>query len=144
MIRLSKDEYFIEIVKTVSKRSTCIRRQVGCILVDKYSHIVSTGYNGVPIGAPHCLLTPCIGASSPSGTNLHQCKAIHAEQNAIIQCIRPYDVTMAICTTAPCVVCTRMLLNLPNCGEILYIDDYPHLDAAAEWLNANRIWRKFE
>lgn len=143
MNRLTRDQYFIDLVKVVAKRSTCIRRNVGCILVDQYAHIVATGYNGVPSGAPHCYLEPCKGAYSQSGTNLHNCKAIHAEQNAIIQCTRPNDVVQAICTTAPCIICTRMLLNLPNCNEILFLENYPHLDSKEEWLQAGRNWVQY-
>lgn len=144
MIRLSKDRYFVELAKVVAQRSTCLRRQVGCVLVDQHSHIIATGFNDVPAGAPHCYLTPCEGAYSKSGTDLHACNAIHAEQNALIQCTKPNSVVKAICTTAPCIVCTRMLLNLPRCVEILYLDEYPHEDSKARWLEAGRIWHKFD
>ena len=92
--RLDVDDYFLNIAKLVGKRSTCRRRQVGCVLVDSQNHIVSTGYNGVIKGATHCLDVPCQGAQAPSGTDLDECFAVHAEMNALLQ-LRSNDVLTA-------------------------------------------------
>ena len=62
----------------VSERGTCVRRKVGCILVNKKNHVLATGYNGNPSGFSHCLDNPCKGANSTSGKDLDKCEAIHA------------------------------------------------------------------
>lgn len=82
------DEYFLEIAKTVSSRSNCIRAQVGAVIVDKNNTIKSTGYNGTPSKVLSCSeLGFCYRQANniPSGTRYETCRSIHAEQNAIIQ-----------------------------------------------------------
>jgi dCMP deaminase len=85
--RPSVDEYFMEIAYVVAKRSTCLRNKVGAIVV-KDKRILSTGYNGAPRGLPHCLDIGCLRneRNIASGTRHEICRAVHAEQNAIIQC----------------------------------------------------------
>ena len=84
--RPSYDEYFMEMAHVVKKRSTCIRRSVGAILV-KDKHILSTGYNGAPKGHKHCSEVGCLRElrNVPSGERHEICRGLHAEQNAIIQ-----------------------------------------------------------
>ena len=84
--RPSYEEYFMEMAHVVAKRSTCLRRRVGAILV-KDKHILSTGYNGAPKGLKHCSETGCLRADHhiPSGERHEICRGLHAEQNAIIQ-----------------------------------------------------------
>lgn len=86
MNRISKEQYYMGIAKAVSKRSTCIRRQYGAVIV-KDDRIVSTGYNGNPRGTENCIdVGKCyrIENDIPHGTQYETCKAVHAEQNAII------------------------------------------------------------
>jgi dCMP deaminase len=85
-LRPSYDEYFMEMAYVVAKRSTCLRRKVGAILV-KEKHILSTGYNGAPKGFRHCSETGCLREDQniPSGERHELCRGLHAEQNAIIQ-----------------------------------------------------------
>ena len=79
--RPTADEYFMAMAMLVATRSTCIRRQVGCVLIDNNNNILATGYNGVVRGQPHCNEGhPCPGAYSASGKDLDLCYAIHAEQ----------------------------------------------------------------
>ena len=111
MIRLNKDEYFLEIAKTVAKRGTCIRRQVGCVLVNSNGHIVATGYNGVPKGFKHSIDNPCEGAGYPSGKGLDKCEAIHAELNAFLQLRSDDDSLSMYTTTTPCKGCARVICN---------------------------------
>jgi len=108
--RLGIDEYFAGISKLVAERSTCRRRAVGCVLVDSHNHIVATGYNGVPAGFKHCLDVPCEGAMSPSGTQLNECWAVHAEMNAFLQ-LQSDDNLTAYITTTPCFECAKVLSN---------------------------------
>lgn len=126
--RPSWNEYFGQITDLVASRSTCKRRKVGAILVlDK--HILATGYNGAPHGFPHCEDVGCLREELgiPSGQRQEMCRAIHAEQNAIIQASR-HGVSVVgstlYCTTKPCVICTKMLINA-GVIRILYREGYP-------------------
>ncbi len=126
--RPSYDEYFMEMAHIVSKRSTCLRRKVGAILV-KDKHILSTGYNGAPKGLNHCIDVGCIrkDMSVKSGERHELCRGLHAEQNAIIQAA-VFGVSISgstlYCTNTPCVVCVKMLINA-GVKEIIYSGDYP-------------------
>jgi dCMP deaminase len=135
-------EYFLRMARLVATRGTCIRRQVGCVLVDSHSRVIATGYNGVASGLPHCIDKPCAGARSLSGQDLHLCEATHAEANALISCRHPEDIVIAFCTTSPCVQCTRLLLNT-SCQHIVFIEEYPHVEAKALWEFMGRRWDQY-
>ena len=113
--RPSWDQYFASIARLVATRSTCLRRHVGAILV-KEKRILSTGYNGAPAGLKHCIEVGCLReeASIPSGTRHELCRALHAEQNAIVQAAY-HGISIAgstlYCTNKPCVICSKMLIN---------------------------------
>jgi len=109
-MRLDIDEYFLNMARLASLRSTCARRQVGCILVDSQNHVVATGYNGVPKGFKHCVDYPCKGANAISGTRLNECKAVHAEMNALLQ-LTSNDILTAYLTVTPCFDCSKILAN---------------------------------
>jgi len=126
--RLDKDTYFLEIAKTVAQRSTCPRRQVGCVLVDSKNHIVATGYNGVPTGFPHCIENPCPGVNYPSGEGLDHCEAIHAEVNAFLQ-VRSDDELTAYMTVTPCFTCGKMFAN-SKVKRIVALEEYVHTQTA--------------
>jgi dCMP deaminase len=125
--RKSKDVYFSEIADLVSSRSTCLRDQVGAVIV-KESQILSTGYNGAPKGLPHCSEVGCLREQMgvKSGERHELCRGLHAEQNAIIQAAY-HGVSVRgakmYCTTRPCSICTKMIINA-GIVEIVYIDDY--------------------
>ena len=137
MERISKDEYFSDMACLVSRRSTCTRRSVGCVLVNHLGHILATGYNGVPRGHNHCIDTPCAGAGLPSGTGLDACEAIHAEQNALLQCKDVMEIHTAYVTAMPCMTCTKLLLNT-GCQRIVYVEPYPHEAARQLWIKNGR------
>jgi len=122
--RPSKNIVFMEMAASIARRSTCARRSVGCILVDNNSHISGTGYNGSARGASHCIDSPCPGADSPSGQDLDLCEAIHAEQNALLQCKDVNNIYACYCTAAPCITCTKLLMNT-TCQVIYYTESYP-------------------
>ena len=86
MERPDNDEYFMEMAFLVAKRSTCLRRRVGAVIV-RDKHVISTGYNGSPKGTRHCEELGCIRQqlNVPSGTRHELCRGVHAEQNAITQ-----------------------------------------------------------
>lgn len=142
-MRPDHDQYFMAIAAVVATRSTCSRRSVGAVLVDSKHRILSTGYNGVAAGRPHCLETPCPGADYKSGSGLEACEAIHAEQNALIQCPDTTRIHTLYCTTAPCIHCTKMLLNT-SCERIVFLEEYPHGRAVFLWQQAKREWIKHE
>jgi len=123
MNRLNKDEYFLEIAKTIAKRGTCIRRQVGCVLVNSNGHIVATGYNGVPKGFVHCIDIPCEGANYPSGEGLEKCEAIHAELNTFLQLRSDDNFLTMYTTTTPCVACAKVICN-SNVQRVVSISQY--------------------
>ena len=138
------EEYFLNIARVVSSRGSCVRRKVGFVLVNGRNQILSTGYNGKASGLVNCLEVPCAGADSPSGSNLDACEALHAEQNALLQCPDVSQIVKAYGTTAPCITCVKLFLNT-GCREIVFLDDYPHSESSKRiWEKAGRIWTKWE
>lgn len=134
MNRPTWDEYFMAAAKLAATRSTCIRRQVGAVIV-KNRMIISSGYNGSPRGIAHCVSTKaetgtgCLREQMniPSGERHEMCSAIHAEQNAIIQCARTgasTNNTTLYCTTYPCSICAKIIINA-GIAAIVYKGDYP-------------------
>ncbi len=163
----------MEVAKVTAKRSTCLRRNVGCVLLNARGHVLATGYNGVAAGRPHCneevedapkdrcgvrvsstewchqryghegghgqFPHACEGACSPSGTNLDGCEAIHAEQNALLQCKDVYAIDTCYCTTSCCVTCVKLLLNT-SCRRIVFEEEYSQPHAKEMWEAAGRVW----
>ncbi len=113
MARPNWDEYFAKLVVDISARSTCTRRQFGAILVNDKKEILSTGYNGVVRGAPHCEDTGCIkdemGVASGMGHGI--CPAVHAEQNALLQAGRQSVGCTLYLNGFPCKICARLIVN---------------------------------
>lgn len=109
------DEYMLKIASVVGERSTCRRHHMGAVAV-RDMHILATGYNGAPSGAKDCLELGCLRdeLGIASGTRQEICRAIHAEQNVIIQA-GLHGVSLAgstvYCTHTPCVLCAKMLVN---------------------------------
>jgi dCMP deaminase len=127
-MRPSQDEYYMNIAKVVATRSTCVRRQIGTVLV-RYNSILATGYNGAPRGLPHCIDVGCIREqlNIPSGTQHERCQAIHSEVNAILQCaLHGISTKGAIlyCTNQPCSICARIIINA-GISRIIYEGSYP-------------------
>lgn len=145
--RPSWDEYFMEIVYLIARRSTCLRRRVGAVIV-KENQILATGYNGVPSGIRHCsqqggCLREQMGI--PSGQRHELCRGLHAEQNAIIQAaVHGASIKggTLYCTTFPCIVCTKMLINA-GIKKVVFSEGYQD-DLAQEMLDqADIILRQF-
>ena len=113
--RPSWQTYFMDITFLVAKRSTCLRRAVGALIV-KNKRILSTGYNGAPTGIKHCIETGCLREklNVPSGEKHELCRGIHAEQNAIIQAAyhgASIKEATLFCTNMPCSICAKMIIN---------------------------------
>ena len=137
MQRISKRDYYLSIAAEVSKRSTCLRRQYGAVIV-KNDEIVSTGYNGAPRGEDNCCdIGTCWRERNniPHGEQYEKCVAVHAEQNAIISASRRemlgatlylagFENGEPILNAQPCVICRRLIKNagietvINNSGEI--------------------------
>lgn len=117
----------MNITLLVATRSSCLRRQVGALLV-KDRNILATGYNGVPSGITHCEVAGCLRErlGVPSGERHELCRGLHAEQNAIIQAARHginIDGSTLYCTTMPCIICTKMLINA-GITTVVYAEGY--------------------
>ena len=131
-IRPDIDEYFLKIAKVVGERATCVRRQIGAVAV-RDKQILTTGYNGAPAGVKDCLELGCLRdqLSVSSGMPHDICRSVHAEQNAIIQAAThgiSIEGATIYCTTAPCALCARMLVNAKIKRYVCYID-YPNKEA---------------
>jgi dCMP deaminase len=133
MNRPSWEEYFMEIARLVARRSTCLRRQVGAVVV-KEKNILATGYNGTPSGITHCSEVGCLRQrlGVPSGERHELCRGLHAEQNAIIQAAK-HGTNIAestlYTTHSPCIICSKMIINA-GIRRIVYLEGYP--DTLAE------------
>ena len=122
------DDYFMEIADLVSRRSTCLRRRVGAVLV-RDRRILATGYNGVPSKIRHCEEVGCIREklNIPSGERHELCRGLHAEQNAFLQAALHGTSVKDAClysTTQPCIICAKMIINA-GITEIVIRGDYP-------------------
>jgi dCMP deaminase len=132
--RPSWDEYFLELAHLVSKRSTCLRRHVGAMLV-KDKKILTTGYNGAPSGVRHCTDIGCLRKKLkiPSGERHELCRGLHAEQNVLLQAALHGTSTKGstlYITNQPCTICAKMLINA-GIKEIIIADGYPDKMARA-------------
>lgn len=165
MSRPSKHQWAMELAQVTAKRATCLRRQVGCVLLNARGHILATGYNGVAAGLKHCNearrhpdldtkgpagIVPvvtfpyaCPGSDSLSGVNLDGCYAIHAEQNALLQCRDVHQIYTCYTTTAPCITCTKLLLNT-SCRRIIFLEDHKQWSELSGdlWYKAGRSLTK--
>jgi dCMP deaminase len=124
--RPSVDDYFMEIASVVAKRSTCLRNQVGALFV-RNKRILTTGYNGAPAGLDHCDVAGCAREGVASGTRHELCRAVHAEQNAIIQAALhgiSIEGATLYCTHQPCILCAKMMIN-SRIRKVVYKESYP-------------------
>lgn len=128
------DSYFMAIAHLVATRSTCLRRQVGAVLV-KDKRILATGYNGAPSNIAHCTPELCLRSAGniPSGQNQELCRGLHAEQNVIIQAalhgVSTKNSTL-YCTHKPCILCAKMIINA-GVVRVVYENPYPDFLADA-------------
>ncbi|OYV98344.1 MAG: cytidine deaminase [Deltaproteobacteria bacterium 37-65-8] len=117
----------MDMAKLASRRSSCLRRAVGAVLV-KDRRLLATGYNGVPTGVTHCEVMGCLRErlKVPSGERHELCRGLHAEQNAIIQAAY-HGVSIRgahlYCTNLPCIICAKMLINA-GVRRIIYLEGY--------------------
>jgi len=127
-MRPSWDKYFMDIADLVKTRSTCLRRQVGALIV-KDKRILATGYNGAPMGCSHCTEKGCLRdeLGIPSGQRHELCRGIHAEQNAIVQAASSGTSIAGgtiYVTHQPCILCAKMIINT-GIEKIVFSGEYP-------------------
>ncbi|NMB76170.1 MAG: dCMP deaminase family protein [Myxococcales bacterium] len=122
------DTYFMDFARLAERRSTCLRRRVGAVIV-KERMLMATGYNGAPKGTPHCAEVGCLRQklNVPSGQRHELCRGLHAEQNAIIQAayhgVSIREGTL-YCTFSPCIICIKMIINA-GLRRVVFLGDYP-------------------
>ena len=135
------DEYFLSICKLIASRSTCLRRQVGAVIV-KDKQILASGYNGAPTGIKHCDIVGCLREELgvPSGQRHELCRALHAEQNAFLQAAK-HGVSLngasIYITTQPCSICAKMIINA-GIKKVIIQGGYPD-DFALDFLKEAKI-----
>ncbi len=128
--RLNWDEYFITIALLASKRSTCSRLNVGCVIVEN-NRILATGYNGFLPGAPHISRVE----------NNHEQFTVHAEQNAICDAAKrgvSLDGATAYVTHYPCLNCLKLLIA-SGIKNIKYLNDYKNNPLTKEMIIENNV-----
>lgn len=150
-VRPDWNDYFLEIAKVVSSRSTCLRRRYGAVIV-KDNVIVSTGYNGAPRGSVNCVDRGSCRRKElnvPAGERYELCEAVHAEQNAVINgspermkeatiYIAGFEEDSSFADGKPCLLCRRMIQNamikevvyLKKDGSIMKVGDVRELEGA--------------
>ena len=127
-MRISFDDYVMEMTLTAAKRSTCMRRAVGAIAVDSHNHIIGTGFNGTPSNTKHCNEdSQCFDGPVKSGDKLDKCKSIHAEQNLLAHVSNPMSIYKVYLTVSPCISCLK-LLSATNVREIIYKEEYANIE----------------
>lgn len=138
MPRPSWDDYFAKITIDIAARSTCIRRQFGAVIINEQKEIVSTGYNGVVRGGPHCEDVGCIKdeLDLKSGTGHSICPAVHAEQNALIQAGRTAVGGALYINGFPCKICARLIVNA-GIRRVVVSGDYSDQDGLKILNDAN-------
>ena len=146
--RIDSDQYFLKIASVVAERATCRRHHIGAIAV-RDNHILATGYNGAAAGRKDCLELGCLRDEMgiPSGERHEICRAIHAEQNVIIQASLhgvSLEGSTIYSTHTPCRICAKMLVNArikrfvtfseynDNSYEYLFKDERLFEDAGVE------------
>lgn len=154
MHRVSKDEYYLNIAKEVSQRSTCLRRKYGAVIVQS-DQIISTGYCGAPRGTKNCIdINFCLREkfNAKRGEHYELCRSVHAEQNAIIHSKR-LDMLNAkiyligvdvksnevMLDAEPCKLCKRMIINAGITKVITYEakKKIKIIDVEKEWIRKN-------
>ena len=147
MSRPNNDTYFMLMADLVATRSTCLRRQVGAVVV-KEKRVLTTGYNGAPKGLRHCAEVGCVREQNniESGTRHELCRGVHAEQNAVIQGayfgVSIKDASIYT-TNFPCVMCAKILVNA-GIIEVIYKDDYEDPLSKAIMNETKVVVRRYE
>ena len=141
-MRLSAEAWAMGLATATAARASCLRRNVGCVLLDSKNRVLATGYNGPPACMPNCSVN-CIGMQ-PNGAD--SCLAVHAEINALMQCNDIDSIHTIVVTCFPCFRCAKALLNTPA-KTLIYKDVYTGyestLDILEPYLTAVNFYGEF-
>lgn len=144
--RIDKVNYYLDIAKAVSERSTCLKRHYGAVIV-KNDEIIATGYNGAPRGRENCTdLGTCLRMKLgiPSGQRYEICRSVHAEMNAIISASRKDMVGSTLYLVGvesdgsytknaePCSMCKRNIINAGIKQIVIRVDNSTSLEVDVE------------
>ncbi|KAI8963695.1 cytidine deaminase-like protein [Daldinia sp. FL1419] len=146
-LRPSWDSYFMSLASLAAQRCNCMKRAVGCVLVDSRHHVISTGYNGTPRNLLNCGEGGCPRCNSgeSSGAALSTCLCLHAEENALLEAGRERirDGSILYCNTCPCLTCSIKIVQV-GITEVVYSQGYSMDTEAAEiFKNAGVKLRQF-
>lgn len=132
--RLSFDTIFMDFAKSLSHRATCLRAQVGCVVVTSDNHrILSMGYNGSYIGGPNTC-----DSDEPGN-----CGCIHAEDNCLIKMNFNETIEKKMyTTTSPCTFCSKRIINA-KINEVIYLNEYRKTDGLKILMSSGIIVRKY-
>ena len=141
------DNYFMSIAQQVATRSTCLRRQIGAVVV-RDKRILATGYNNVPSGIDHCTTRGCLRdeLNIPSGERVELCRGVHAEQNAVVQAAKygiSIDGATVYADTRPCVLCAKTMINA-GIKEVVFCGEFPDDLSRAMFAEAGVIVRQIQ
>ena len=141
------EEYYMMIAYTVSSRANCLNRSVGCVIVSEDNKsILSTGYNGVPAGLPHCITCRRREEGFGPGEGLHRSRSSHAEQNAIVQAAKygkSIQNGILYCTTLPCSECSKIIIN-SGIKKVFYCDEYNGSEAKEMFISGKVEFKQVE
>jgi dCMP deaminase len=132
-LRPTWDQYFMQLADLAAKRSNCMKRAVGCVLV-RDKRVISTGYNGTPRGVRNCNDGGCkrCNGGTAGGTGLDSCLCLHAEENALLEAGRDRlrDGSILYCNTCPCLTCSVKIAQV-GISEVVYSKGYSVDDMSA-------------
>jgi dCMP deaminase len=128
--RVSLERAYLRVAVALAGRSTCLDKQVGCVITNESNEIIATGYNGAPRGWTHCTSTGICLAEKFCTKDM--CPSAHAEQNALLQCRVPEQIHTIYLTLSPCVGCIRIINNTP-CKRIVFLNEHRHPEAKGMW-----------
>ncbi|GAP83290.2 putative dCMP deaminase [Rosellinia necatrix] len=147
-LRPGWDSYFMALASLAARRCNCMKRAVGCVLVDAKRRVISTGYNGTPRNLPNCMEGGCPRCNSgdvASGVSLATCLCLHAEENALLEAGRERirDGSVLYCNTCPCLTCSIKIVQV-GISEVVYSQGYSmDGDTARVFLSAGVKLRQF-
>ncbi|KAI0114499.1 cytidine deaminase-like protein [Nemania sp. FL0031] len=127
-LRPSWDKYFMALASLAARRCNCMKRAVGCVLVDSKRRVISTGYNGTPRNMVNCMeggCPRCNSGDATSGVSLATCLCLHAEENALLEAGRERirDGSVLYCNTCPCLTCSIKIVQV-GISEVVYSQGY--------------------
>ncbi len=131
---MTRNNFYMEMAKLTAKRSSCLSRQVGAVVIGN-KRVIAVGYNGAPSGYPHC--KTC--AREVIGKNLDNCPALHAEANAVIEAMKSsrQGDTLYV-TTEPCFDCSKLIVQY-GIKHVIYLEPYEVSELCNIFLRRNNV-----